>query len=65
MPRSQNKERTQKTSRVKYQIIYKGKSIRITVDLSVEIIKARRMRENLSNYPSDRRLTEYLKASNN
>jgi ArsR family metal-binding transcriptional regulator len=41
MPRVQNKERLQTTAREKHQVIYKGKTIRVTADLSAEILKVR------------------------
>jgi hypothetical protein len=41
-PSVQNKEQTLKTAREKNQITYKGRSIRITPDFSIETLRARR-----------------------
>ena len=41
-PNTQNKERTLKSVRGKYQVTYNGRPIWITPDLSIETLKARR-----------------------
>jgi hypothetical protein len=47
MARLENKERILKVAREKCQLTYKGKHIRITSDLSVEIQKARKAYKNI------------------
>jgi hypothetical protein len=42
MSRVQNKERILKVAIQKYKVMYTGKPIRITADLSAESLKARR-----------------------
>jgi hypothetical protein len=44
MPRLQNKERIFKAAKEKCKVIYKGKYISITSDLSAETLKAKRER---------------------
>ena len=47
MPNIQNKDRILKAARGKYQITYKGKSIQISADFSVQTLKAIRAWNNI------------------
>lgn len=54
--RIQNKERILKATRVKTEVTFKGKSIRITTDFSVETFKDRRPGA-VSSKPSETKMT--------
>jgi hypothetical protein len=47
MPKLENKGRILKATREKCQLIYKGKDIRITSDLSAQTLKVRKARSNI------------------
>lgn len=49
----QNKERVLKAAREQTQVTYKGKSLRVTADVSVGTSKARRARNSAFQVPRD------------